>query len=303
MGQRGDEVSVAAFIASQRTEHGVPHTVTCRALGLSESWFYKWRNRQPTPAQRRRADLDEAIRASFAASGGTYGSPRVTLDLRAAGWRVGENTVAARMAALGLAGRTPRRRRSLTKQGKRPAAPDRVRRQFTAVAPNLLWCGDLTEITTDEGKLYLSTVIDLYSRRLLGYAMGEHHDADLTTASLSMAAATRGGAVDGVIFHSDRGSEYSAADYAKACRRLGVAQSMGRVGCALDNAAAEAFNSTIKVEYIHRQRFRTRAEARIKIATWIVDFYNARRRHSACDGMSPIDYERFMAEARGAQAA
>ncbi|MEV0810648.1 IS3 family transposase [Micromonospora sp. NPDC050200] len=296
-------MSVARFVAAQRTEHAVPHAVTCRALGLSQSWFYKWRDRQPTGRQTRRDALDEAIRAAFDASGGTYGSPRVTQDLHADGWQVSVNTVAARMAALGLAGRTPRRRRSLTKQGKRPVAPDRVRRQFTAVAPDVLWCGDITEVVTDEGKLYLATVIDLYSRRLLGYAMSAHHDADLTQATLSMAAATRGGAVDGVIFHSDRGSEYTAADYTKACRRLGVTQSMGRVGCALDNAAAEAFNSTIKVEYIHRQLFRTRAEARIKIATWIVDFYNTRRRHSACDGMSPVDYERFIADARRAEAA
>ncbi|WP_406067670.1 IS3 family transposase [Micromonospora sp. NBC_01638] len=296
-------MSVARFVAAQRTEHAVPHAVTCRALGLSESWFYKWRDRKPTARQTRRDELDEAIRASFDASGGTYGSPRVIQVLHAGGWQVSVNTVAARMAALGLAGRTPRRRRSLTKQGKRPVAPDRVRRQFTAVAPDVLWCGDITEVTTDEGKLYLATVIDLYSRRLLGYAMSAHHDAELTTATLSMAAATRGGTVDGVIFHSDRGGEYTAADYAKACRRLGLLQSMGRVGCALDNAAAEAFNSTIKVEYIHRQRFRTRAEARLKIATWIVDFYNTRRRHSACDGMSPIDYERFIADARRAEAA
>jgi putative transposase len=296
-------VTVAGFVAAQRTEHAVPHAVTCRALGLSESWFYKWRDRQPTARQTRRDALDAAIRAAFDASGGTYGSPRITLDLHADGWQVSANTVAARMAQLGLAGRTPKRRRSLTKQGKRPVAPDRVRRQFTAVAPDVLWCGDITEVVTDEGKLYLATVIDLYSRRLLGYAMSAHHDVDLTQATLSMAAATRGGQVDGVIFHSDRGSEYTAADYAKACRRLGVLQSMGRVGCALDNAAAEAFNSTIKVEYIHRQRFRTRSEARLKIATWIVDFYNVRRRHSACDGMSPIDYEHFIAEARRAQAA
>jgi len=296
-------VSVAAFIGSQRTEHGVPHAVACRALGVSESWFYKWHGRQPTPRQRRRQRLADAIRAVFDASGGTYGSPRVTLELRAAGWRVGENTVAQLMAELGLAGRKPKRRRSLTKPGKRPTAPDRVRRQFTAVAPNLLWCGDLTVIETDEGKLYLATVLDLFSRRMLGYAMSEHHDADLAVAALRMAAASRGGNVDGVIFHSDRGSEYTAQAFETACRKLGVLQSMGRVGSALDNAAAEAFNSTIKVEYIHRQRFRTRAEARLKIATWIVDFYNARRRHSACDGLSPIDYERFMAEARRAKAA
>jgi putative transposase len=296
-------VSVAAFIASQRTEHAVPHAVSCRALGVSESWFYKWHDRPPTPRQARRAELSEKIRELFDASGGTYGSPRITLDLWAAGWQVSENTVAKLMAQLGLAGRKPRRRpRHLTRQGKRPAAPDLVRRKFTAVAPNVLWCGDLTEVDTDEGKLYLATVLDLFSRRLLGYAMSEQHDAALARAFLQMAAASRGD-VEGVIFHSDRGSEYGADIYAKACRKLGVIQSMGRVGSALDNAAAEAFNSIIKVEYIHRHRFRTRAEARIRIATWIVDFYNARRRHSACDGMSPIGYERLMAEARRLEAA
>jgi transposase InsO family protein len=118
-------------------------------------------------------------------------------------------------------------------RGKRPAAPDLVRRKFTAVAPNVLWCGDLTEVDTDEGKLYLATMLDLFSRRLLGYAMSEQHDAPLARASLRMAAASRGD-VEGVIFHSDRGSEYSAELYAKACRKLGVIQSMGRVGSALD---------------------------------------------------------------------
>jgi putative transposase len=296
-------VSVAAFIGSQRTKHGAPHALTCRTLGLSESWFYKWRDRPPTPRQMRRAALADTIRRVFDGSGGTYGSPRVAQDLWAAGWRVSANTVAAMMVQLGLAGRKPKRRRSLTKAGTRPAAPDRVRRQFNAVAPNVLWCGDLTEVNTDEGKLYLATVLDLFSRRLLGYAMSEHHDAEVAVASLQMAAAGRGGDIDGVVFHSDRGSEYTAEAYESACAKLGVSQSMGRVGSALDNAAAEAFNSTIKVEYIHRQRFRTRSEARLKIATWIVDFYNARRRHSACDGMAPIEYERYMAEVRRAAAA
>jgi putative transposase len=296
-------VSVAGFISSLRTDHDVPHTVTCRALGLSESWFYKWRDRQPTARQQRRAELADAIRQIFDDSGGTYGSPRVVLDLWAAGWQVSVNTVAALMAELGLAGRRPKRRRGLTRQGKRPAAPDRVRRKFTAPAPDVLWCGDLTEIVTDEGKLYLATVLDLYSRRMLGYAMSERHDADLAVASLRMAAATRGGDVEGVIFHNDRGSEYTAESFGQACAALGVLQSMGRVGSALDNAAAEAFNSIVKVEYVHRHRFRTRAEARLKIATWIVDFYNLRRRHSACDGMSPIDYEHLTAQARGGQAA
>jgi putative transposase len=191
--------------------------VTCRALGLSESWFYKWRDRPPTGRDRRRAELADAIRAVFDASGGTYGSPRVALDLWAAGWQVSVNTVAKLMADLGLAGRPlPRRRRSLTRQGKRPVFPDRVQRRFTAPEPDVLWCGDLTEIVTDEGKLYLATVLDLYSRRMLGYAMSERHDADLAVASLRMAAATRGGDVDGVIFHSDRGSEgeYTAEAFA-----------------------------------------------------------------------------------------
>ena len=296
-------MSVAAFVSSQRTVHDVPHAVSCRALGLSESWFYKWRDRAPTSRQARRVELADAIRKVFDDSGGTYGSPRVTLELWAAGWQVGENTVAKLMASLGLAGRKPKRRRHLTRQGKRKAAPDRVGRRFTSPAPNVLWCGDLTEIVTDEGKLYLATVLDLFSRRMLGYAMSEHHDAALAKASLCMAAASRGGSIDGVIFHSDRGSEYTAETFEAACTTLGVLQSMGRVGSALDNAAAEAFNSTIKVEYVHRHRFRTRAEARLKIATWIVDFYNTRRRHSACEGMSPIDYERFMTEARRPEAA
>jgi putative transposase len=303
MGQRGDEVTVAGFISSQRTDHGVPHALACRALGVSESWFYKWNNRPLTSRQARRAELDEAIKKAFTDSQRTYGSPRVALDLWDAGWKVSVNTVAKRMAARGLAGRVKKKRRNLTKPGKKSAAKDHVRRQFHAPAPNVLWCGDLTEIVTDEGKMYLATVIDLFSRRLLGYAMSLHHDAEVAVASLNMAQATRGGDVEGVIFHSDRGSEYTAEAFEIACGKLGVTQSMARVGSALDNAAAEAFNSTVKVEYIHRQHFRTRQEARLKISTWIVDFYNHRRRHSACDGMSPVNYERYMAEARTARAA
>ncbi|WP_207926017.1 IS3 family transposase [Actinocrispum wychmicini] len=182
-------------------------------------------------------------------------------------------------------------------------ARDLVRRSFTAVAPDVLWCGDVTQIDTGEGSLYLATTEDLFSRRMLGYAMSAHHDAALVVASLRMAAATRGGDVDGVIFHSDRGSEYTAAATAAVCRALGVVQSMGRVGSALDNAAAEAFNSTLKVEFVHRQHFSTRAEARIKVATWIADFYNTTRRHSANDGLAPIPFEHQMAYARAASAA
>jgi transposase InsO family protein len=293
-------MTVVEFIESQRAEFGVPHKICFRALGVSSSWFYKWKNREPTARQERRACLDEEIKRHFAASGGTYGSPRIAQDLRAEGWRLSKNTVAKRMAELGLAGRRPKNPRSLTRRGKRPAAPDLVRRKFTAVAADVLWVGDVTMVITDEGPLYLASVEDLFSRRLLGYAMSGHHDAALTVASLQMAVVTRGGDVDGVIFHSDRGSEYTAARYQAECRKHGVVQSMGRVGCALDNGAAESLNSTLKVELVHRNHFRTRAEARLKIATWIADFYNVKRRHSANDGLPPVTFERLMIEKRQA---
>jgi transposase InsO family protein len=282
---------VAAFIADQRTTYGIPHATSCRALGVSQSWFYKWKDRPPSERQTRRTGLADQVRALFERSGGTYGSPRIFIELTRAGWRVSVNTVAKIMAELGLAAREVRHRRGLTRPGRRPAAPDHVRRDFSAEEPDLVWAGDMTEIVTGEGKLYLATVIDLFSRRLLGYAMAGHHDTDLVVAALQMAAATRGGDVHGVIFHSDRGSEYTSRKFGRTCRRLGVFQSMGRVGSCFDNAVSEAFNSILKVEYVHRYTFATRAEARLKIATWITDFYNTRRLHSVCGFTSPIDYE------------
>ncbi|MFI6404833.1 IS3 family transposase [Streptomyces sp. NPDC050548] len=225
-----DPAALAAFIGNQRTEHHVPHRLACRIVGVSESWFYKWRDKPTTAREVRRGKLADAIKGIFADSGGTYGSPKVWLLLVRDGWRVSVNTVARLMAELGPAGRKMRRRRGLTRPGRRAAAPDFVCRDFSADAPDQVWCGDMTEIVTGEGKLYLATVIDLFSRRLLGYAMGERHDAELVVASLNMAAATRGGDVKGVIFHSDRGSEYVSRRFRRACRRLGVTQSMGRVG-------------------------------------------------------------------------
>src|SRR5690606_23921875 len=187
------------------------------------------------------------------------------------------NTVAEIMAEFGPQGRKPpKRRRSPTRQGKRKAAPDLVNRRFDAVAPDVLRYGDMTEIGTGEGKIYLATVLDAFSRRCLGYAMGEHHDADMVGAALKLATARRGGRRAGTIFHSDRGSEYTSEAYNTLCDRLGVVQSMGRVGSALDNAAAESFNSLIKVEYIHRHQFAPRTGARLKIATWITGIYNPR---------------------------
>jgi putative transposase len=289
-------VSVASFVAAQRTEHGVPHALTCRALELSESWFYKWRDRPLTLRQVRRRALDAEVRRSFEESDGDYGSPRVRADLHQWGWRVSKKTVEASMARQGLVGRATRRRfRSLTRPDKAaPPAPDLVKRDFTAPAINVKWCGDLTEVPTDEGKLYLAHVEDLASRRIPGFAMSEHHDGPLAVAALQMAAAVRGGDVHGVIFHSDHGGEYSGELFETACRRLGVTQSMGRVGSCFDNAASESFHSTLEFELLRKQHFATRAEARVAVAAYI-DRYNRTRRHSSCEMRSPIEYEAILA--------
>jgi putative transposase len=293
-------MTVASFVAAQRTDHRVPHALSCRALELSESWFYKWRDRSPTSRQARRVELDAAVKASFDISGGTpgtYGSPRVFEDLIEAGWRVSVKTVAASMARQGLQGRCPKRkRRSLTRPDKAAAPiPDLVKRDFGAEAIDQRWCGDLTEIPTDEGKLYLATVLDLGSRRLPGFAMGEHHDSPLAKAALCMAAAIRGGEVAGVIFHTDKGGEYVGDTFTDACEALGVRQSMGRVGSALDNAAAESFNSTLEWELLSRRHFATKDQARREVATFI-DAYNHQRRHSSCEMLSPVAYEQVLAE-------
>ena len=291
-------MSLAAFVAAQRTDHGIPHAVACRALEQSESWFYKWRERRLTPRQRRRADIDAKVKASLEASGGTYGSPRVWEDLRDDGEAVSKKTVAASMVRQGLVGRPIRagRRRCLTRpDGTVAPFPDLINRRFCAERLDEKWCGDLTEIPTDEGKLYLATVEDLCSRRLPGFAIGAHHDAELAAAAIKMAVAVRGGDVTGVIFHSDRGSEYTATTYQQLCQRFGITQSMGRVGSALDNAAAESFNSTLEHELLSRRRFTTKAEARWAVANWIDGFYNRVRRHSSIEMRSPLDYEQHLA--------
>jgi transposase InsO family protein len=293
-------MSVASFIASQRTDHGVSHAKCCEWLGVSESWFYKWHNREPTAREQRRAELDAAVRASFDDSGGTpgtYGSPRIWEDLVEAGWRVSKKTVAASMVRQDLQGRAPKRkRRGLTRPDK-AAAPiaDLVRRDFTAERIDQRWCGDLTEIPTGEGKLYLAIVEDLASRRLPGFAMSEHHDAPVAKAALCMAAAVRGGDVTGVIFHSDKGGEYTGDLFTQACAELGVTQSMGRVASALDNAVAESFNSTLEHEVLSRNTFETKDQARRTVARFI-DAYNHRRRHSSCEMLPPVAYEALLAE-------
>ncbi len=201
------------------------------------------------------------------------------------------------MARLGLVARPKRRFRSLTRPDKAAQPlPDLVKRDFSASRVDEKWCGDLAEIPTDEGKLYLGSVLDLAARRIPGFALGEHHDAELAAGALRMAAAVRGGDVRGVIFHSDKGSEgeFTADLFAEVCDRLGVVQSAGRVGSCFDNAAIESWHSTLEFELLSRRRFATKAEARREVARYI-DRYNTTRRHSSCEMKSPIDYEQILA--------
>jgi len=274
----------------------VPQAVACRALGVSQSWFYKWRDGDASPSHARREQLEAEVRRLFAAHMGKYGSPRIAADLRGEGWRVSVNTVAGIMAGLGLAARRKKRRKQTTRQGRgRWRAQDLVHRDFSADAPDELWFGDGTEIVTDEGRLYLDSVLDIASRRIVGYALGEHHDADLAVAALQMAVAVRGGReqVQGVVFHSDQGSEYTASGFRKACARIGAAQSMGRVASALDNAAIESWHSTLEFELRSMEHFPTRAAARTAVAAWIEE-YNHDRQHSSIGMQSPVAYEQAL---------
>jgi transposase InsO family protein len=290
---------VAAFIAAQRDAHRIPHVVSCRALGVSQSWFYKWARHARTgtapPQAARRARLAAEVRRLFEAYEGKRGSPMITADLQDAGWRVSENTVAALMREQDLAARPKRRRRVTTRPGRgRWRAPDLVKRQFPATRLNCKWYGDGTEIPTDEGKLYLASVMDAASRRILGFTLSEHHDATAAYGALAMAITMRGGQVPGVIMHTDQGSEYTARAFQAACQRAGIAQSMGRPGSALDNAVIESWHSTLEFELRRSERFATKTAARAKVAAWIED-YNTRRRHSACQKMPPVTYEQLLA--------
>jgi putative transposase len=292
---------VAGLIAAQRDEHGIPAAVACRALGVSRSWFYRWKDRTLTPREARRAALAAEVGRLFAAHRGAYGSPRITADLREAGWTVSKNTVAAVMAGLGLAARRKKRRKATTRPGKgRWRAPDLIKRDFPATEINQKWYGDGTDIPTGEGVLYLDSVLDMGSRRIVGFALGEHHDAELAYSALVMAVAMRGGQVPGVILHTDQGSEYTAALVRAACVRLGIRQSMGRPGSALDNAVIESWHSTVEFELRRLEHFATRAAARARVAAWIEE-YNTVRRHSACGMMPPVAWE--LARGAGREAA
>jgi putative transposase len=293
---------MAAFIAAQRTEYQIPCAVSCRALGVSQAWFYKWAAGALPPRAARRGRLKAEVGRLFGLHGGKRGSPVITLDLQEAGWAVSENTVAGLMREMGLAARPKKRRRATTRPGKgRWRAPDLIKRDFPAEKINQKWYGDGTEFVTGQGKLHLASVLDGASRRVLGFSLSEHHDAELAYGALAMAVAVRGGAVPGVIMHTDQGSEYTAGLFRAACERLSICQSMGRPGSALDNAMIESWHSTVEFELRSRVRFATRAQARAAIVAWIED-YNTARRHSACGMMPPVAWE-LAAAARDQEAA
>ena len=302
-------MSVARFIADQRTNYAVPHALCCRLLGVSESWFYKWIKNPVTARAVRRTELDAAVKKAFDASGRAHGSPRVQCDLTdplppadpgqpvVSPRRVSVNTVADSMRRQGLVARVVKRSKGLTRQDKKaPKFPDLLKRDFTAAAPNCKWAGDMTEIPTDEGKLYLATVIDLCSRRLLASPTSNSPNAVLAMDAIRMAVAVRGGAeqVKGVIFHTDRGSTYTAGEFTKLCTNLKIRQSMGRTGSCFDNSVAEAFFSTLEWEVLRRHHFTTKDQAREVIATWAEEFYNARRRHSTIGMTSPVVFEQSL---------
>lgn len=272
-----------------------PVAAACEAAGVSTSSYYAWVAscaRGPAAAALAEQQVVAEIRAIHADSDRVYGSPRVTAELRRRGRQVNHKRVERLMRAHELVGHRPRRRRSLTKPDTSTSpAPDLLGRRFDPDQPNVAWCGDITCIPTDEGWLYLASVLDLASRHLIGWSMSDRHDAGLVTGALEAAVAARcQGKLPGTIFHTDRGAEYTSAACANACERLGLRQSMGRTGSCLDNAAAEAFFATLKVELVSRRRYRTRAEARASIFAWIA-WYNRRRLHSTIGYLAPVEWE------------
>jgi transposase InsO family protein len=259
---------------------------------VSQAWFYKWRHGDVSLRRARRAALDAAVAYQFARRNGRDGSPPITAALRDLGWKVSKNTVADSMRAQGLVARPKRKRRGLTKADKRARkAPDLLKRDFAPpAAVNQRWVSDLTEIPTGQGVLYLASVLDLSSRRAVGYALGAHHDAELAAAAVQVAIAVRGGDVAGVVFHTDQGGEFTGGELTRVCARAGITQSMGRTGSALDNAVAESFHSTLEFELLSRNRFATHVQARQAVVAWLEE-YNTVRFHSTNGLLSPVEFE------------
>ncbi|NRQ37515.1 IS3 family transposase [Nonomuraea sp. NN258] len=285
-------MSVHPFIeAEKQGGHSVKRA--CELLGVSRAAFYARRSAVPGPRAMRDAELSERIALVHAGSRGSYGAPRVHAQLRREGERCGRRRVARLMRVLGLAGRYRRRRRQSTiPDPNADRRPDLIERDFTPDAAGLdtRWCGDITYVPTDEGWLYLATVIDIASRRVVGWATADHLRTGLVGEALQQAC-TRRRPAGPVIFHSDRGCQYTSAAYARVAGRLGVRLSVGRTGQCWDNALAESFFSTLKGELLDLRSWPTRAAARSAIFEFIEGWYNLHRLHSSLGYRSPADYE------------
>ena len=273
---------------AHQAAHSIP--ALSHVLGVSVSGYYAWQQRAPSRRATQDAALLEQIRAFHTASRGTYGTPRIHRDLRAAGMRVGRKRVARLLQQAGLRGVSRRKwiRTTVRSATGRPA-PDLVQRQFVATAPNQLWVADITYIPTWAGTLYLAVVLDVWSRRVIGWAMETHLRTALVLAALNMAVDQR--RPDQVIHHSDQGGQYTAVGFGLRCRAAGVRPSMGSVGDCFDNALCESFFATLECELLDRVTLRTPREARTVVFDFIEGWYNPRRRHSALDYESPIAFE------------
>jgi len=269
----------------------------CRMLGVSSSGYYGWLRRKQSARQQADAELSERIREIHASSRGTYGAPRVHAELAAEDTRVGRKRVARLMRAAGLAGVSRRRGIRTTRRSPRARpAPDLVERNFTADGPDRLWVADITYVRTWAGFLYLAVVLDVWSRRVVGWAMATHLRTELVLEALEMARGQR--RPKGVIHHSDQGSQYTSIEFGKRCRQAGIRPSMGSVGDCYDNAMAESFFASLECELLDRRRFRTQAEARRALFEYLEGWYNPHRRHSALGYLSPLEFERQHEETR-----
>ena len=262
-------------------------TCMCRWLGVSKSGFYEWRSRPESATAKRREELKLLITKAFGDSDGTYGYRRIWWQLARWGVHAGLELVRALMRELGLVACQPRPwRPSTTQQGQAGPIPDLVNRDFSAAVPGAKMVGDITYIPTWEGWLFLATVIDCASRKVIGWAMDDTYRTPLITAAIEMAARSLD-LPEGAIFHSDRGSNYTSAEFAAVLERLGIRQSVGRTGICFDNSLAESFNGVLKVERVYRTVYPTRKKAKDDIARYIELRYNQRRLHSALGYRTP----------------
>lgn len=268
------------------------HDVTkiCRALGVSTSGFYAWCEREPSDRAKADAELTRKIRVIHEQSRATYGVPRVHAVLAAEGIHVGKKRVERLMKLAGLEGISRRRKYKSSRDKDARPAPDLVDRQFIATAPNQIWVADITYVPTWVGFLYLAVVLDVFSRRIVGWSMANHLRTELVVDALNMAVGQRQPAT--VIHHSDQGCQYTSVAFGLRCREVGVKPSMGSVGDAYDNAMCESFFATLECELLDRRRFKNHAEAEMAIFDFIEGFYNTHRIHSALDYRSPVEYER-----------